>query len=86
MRECEGLILFFLREMLMLVIVGDDFASIHDTIACFRNFAHLFLLWMFFMDDWVIYLEVFYEEGKIVGLNRWWSLLIKMKLGRLLNE
>ena len=85
MWESEGLILFLEREMLMLVIVGDDFASIHDTIACFRNFAHFFLL-MFFMDDWIICFEVCYEEGNIVELSRWGSVLVKMKLGRLLNE
>lgn len=36
------MILFFERKMLRFVGIGDDFASVHDTIACFRNLTHFF--------------------------------------------
>ena len=44
LRQSEGMILFFKRKMFMFVGIGDDFASVHDTIACFRNLTHFFMI------------------------------------------
>lgn len=63
--------------MLRLVAIGDDFASVHDAIACFRDLAH-FLLFCFdnlnekvFVRDFVIlYVFVYRIVTKEIALSK----------------